>query len=598
MKRIPDEIVDQVRQATDIVELISERVELKKQGNRYSGLCPFHSEKSPSFSVSPDKGMYYCFGCGAGGNAITFVMETEGMSFKEAVSKLADRNDVTLPELEPDRFEQSESTPEQEKKFRMREAHRIVTELYHEVLIQTEAGDAGRIYLENRGIREGAMREFRLGYAPDQDRFTVDSLARRGFDLDEMVEAGLISIGRDGDYRDRFNGRVVFPISDRDGTIVGFSGRSIDGRDPKYVNTAETPLFNKSELLFGFAQARGAMRKIKQVVLVEGNLDVVRVAQAGIPYTVASLGTALTPVHAQNLARIVDEVIICYDGDKAGRAATLKALQLLEAVAVDCSVIRLPDGEDPDSFIGNQGEETFLHWIEQERVSSLEFKSFYFRQGKNLRLEGERVRYIETMLEEIGRTSNPLLRDIYLGKLSEEFKLSKDSLIAQVRPTVQQPKREQVVSDRPVALPTAPPDRTFANWKKAERFLLAYMIRSEEVCLEVREQLGVQFNDPAHQLIAGKLYEFYGAGTQGSPDRFLTMLHDASLQRIVADLEFMLMPEYDPDLLSHYIRAVQNEQQRRLLEEEKSRLNQQTDIRAQAELMQAIIERKRRLKDR
>jgi len=316
MKRIPDEIVDQVRQATDIVELISERVELKKQGNRYSGLCPFHSEKSPSFSVSPDKGMYYCFGCGAGGNSITFVMETEGMSFKEAVSKLADRSDVTLPELEPDRFEQSESTPEQEKKFRMREAHRIVTELYHEVLIQTEAGDVGRIYLENRGIREGAMREFRLGYAPDQDRFTVDSLARRGFDLDEMVEAGLISIGRDGDYRDRFNGRVVFPISDRDGTIVGFSGRSIDGRDPKYVNTAETPLFNKSELLFGFAQARGAMRKIKQVVLVEGNLDVVRVAQAGIPYTVASLGTALTPVHAQNLARIVDEVIICYTGAK------------------------------------------------------------------------------------------------------------------------------------------------------------------------------------------------------------------------------------------------------------------------------------------
>ncbi len=540
MKRIPDEIVDQVRQATDIVELISERVELKKQGNRYSGLCPFHSEKSPSFSVSPDKGMYYCFGCGAGGNAITFVMETEGMSFKEAVSKLADRSDVTLPELEPDRFEQSESTPEQEKKFRMREAHRIVTELYHEVLIQTEAGDAGRIYLENRGIREGAMREFRLGYAPDQDRFTVDSLARRGFDLDEMVEAGLISIGRDGDYRDRFNGRVVFPISDRDGTIVGFSGRSIDGRDPKYVNTAET----------------------------------------------------------QNLARIVDEVIVCYDGDKAGRAATLKALQLLEAVAVDCSVIRLPDGEDPDSFIGNQGEETFLHWIEQKRVSSLEFKSFYFRQGKNLRLEGERVRYIETMLEEIGRTSNPLLRDIYLGKLSEEFKLSKDSLISQVRPTVQQPKREQIVSDRPTAVPTAPPDRTFANWKKAERFLLAYMIRSEEVCLEVREQLGVQFNDPAHQLIAGKLYEFYGTGTQGSPDRFLTMLHDASLQRIVVDLEFMLMPEYDPDLLSHYIRAVQNEQQRRLLEEEKSRLNQQTDIRAQAELMQAIIERKRRLKDR
>ncbi|ACB60311.1 DNA primase [Exiguobacterium sp. PvP048] len=597
MKRLPDELVDQVRQATDIVELISERVELKKQGNRYSGLCPFHSEKSPSFSVSPDKGMYYCFGCGAGGNAITFVMETEGMSFPEAVVKLADRTDIKLPEFE--RSDQTESTPDQEKKYRMREAHRIVADLYHEVMLQTAAGDAGREYLEQRGIQESAMREFKLGYAPDQDRFTVDSLARRNFDLDEMVEAGLISIGRDGDYRDRFNGRVVFPISDRDGTIVGFSGRSIDGRDPKYVNTAETPLFNKSELLFGFAQARGAMRKNKQVVLVEGNLDVVRVAQAGIPYTVASLGTALTPVHAQNLGRIVDEVIVCYDGDKAGRAATLKALRLLEDVAVDCSVIRLPDGEDPDSFIGAQSEETFLRVIEQERISSLEFKSFYFRQGKNLRLEGERVRYIETMLEEIGRTSNPLLRDIYLGKLAEEFHLSKESLLSQVKPLqLQQAKPKQERRQETQVVTSSPQDRTFSNWKRAERFLLAYMIRSEEVGLEVRDQLGVAFNDPAHQLIAGKLYEFYGTNTPADPDRFLTMLHDASLQRIVADLEFMLMPEYDPDLLSHYIRAVQNERQRRTLDEEKSQLSQQTDIRAQAELMQAIIERKRRLKDR
>lgn len=597
MKRLPDELVDQVRQATDIVELISERVELKKQGNRYSGLCPFHSEKSPSFSVSPDKGMYYCFGCGAGGNAITFVMETEGMSFPEAVVKLADRTDIKLPEFE--RSDQTESTPDQEKKYRMREAHRIVADLYHEVMLQTAAGDAGREYLEQRGIQESAMREFKLGYAPDQDRFTVDSLARRNFDLDEMVEAGLISIGRDGDYRDRFNGRVVFPISDRDGTIVGFSGRSIDGRDPKYVNTAETPLFNKSELLFGFAQARGAMRKNKQVVLVEGNLDVVRVAQAGIPYTVASLGTALTPVHAQNLGRIVDEVIVCYDGDKAGRAATLKALRLLEDVAVDCSVIRLPDGEDPDSFIGAQSEETFLRVIEQERISSLEFKSFYFRQGKNLRLEGERVRYIETMLEEIGRTANPLLRDIYLGKLAEEFHLSKESLLSQVKPLQpQQAKPKQERRQETQVVTSSPQDRTFSNWKRAERFLLAYMIRSEEVGLEVRDQLGVAFNDPAHQLIAGKLYEFYGTNTPADPDRFLTMLHDASLQRIVADLEFMLMPEYDPDLLSHYIRAVQNERQRRTLDEEKSQLSQQTDIRAQAELMQAIIERKRRLKDR
>ncbi len=597
MKRLPDELVDQVRQATDIVELISERVELKKQGNRYSGLCPFHSEKSPSFSVSPDKGMYYCFGCGAGGNAITFVMETEGMSFPEAVVKLADRTDIKLPEFE--RSDQTESTPDQEKKYRMREAHRIVADLYHEVMLQTAAGDAGREYLEQRGIQESAMREFKLGYAPDQGRFTVDSLARRNFDLDEMVEAGLISIGRDGDYRDRFNGRVVFPISDRDGTIVGFSGRSIDGRDPKYVNTAETPLFNKSELLFGFAQARGAMRKNKQVVLVEGNLDVVRVAQAGIPYTVASLGTALTPVHAQNLGRIVDEVIVCYDGDKAGRAATLKALRLLEDVAVDCSVIRLPDGEDPDSFIGAQSEETFLRVIEQERISSLEFKSFYFRQGKNLRLEGERVRYIETMLEEIGRTANPLLRDIYLGKLAEEFHLSKESLLSQVKPLqLQQAKPKQERRQETQVVTSSPQDRTFSNWKRAERFLLAYMIRSEEVGLEVRDQLGVAFNDPAHQLIAGKLYEFYGTNTPADPDRFLTMLHDASLQRIVADLEFMLMPEYDPDLLSHYIRAVQNERQRRTLDEEKSQLSQQTDIRAQAELMQAIIERKRRLKDR
>ncbi|WP_114570401.1 DNA primase [Exiguobacterium flavidum] len=591
MKRLPDELVDQVRTSTDIVELISERVELKKQGNRYSGLCPFHSEKSPSFSVSPDKGMYYCFGCGAGGNAITFVMETEGMSFPEAVSKLADRSGVTLPELE--QSDQTESTPEQEKKRRMREAHRIVSDLYHEVLIQTAAGEAGRLYLEGRGIEEASMKAFKLGYAPDLERFTVDSLERRGFDLEEMVEGGLITKGREGDYRDRFHGRVVFPIADRDGTVVGFSGRSIDGRDPKYVNTSESPLFNKSDLLFGFSQARGAMRKAKQVVLVEGNLDVVRVAQAGIPYTVASLGTALTARHADNLARIVDEVIICYDGDKAGQAATVKALRLLEEAAVDCSVVRLGEGDDPDSLIGREGAEVFLRMLEEERISGLEFKSFYFRQGKNLRIEGERLRYIETMLEEVGRTANPLLQEMYLGKLAEEFRLSKDALTAQVK-TVRKP-----VKERPSFTPAVEPEtRSFPNWKRAERFLLAYMIRSEEVGLEVRDALGVAFNDPAHQMIAAKLYEYYGSGAEADPDRFLTVLHDPGLQRIVADLEFMLMPEYDPELLDHYIQAILNEERRKQLDEEKVQLRQQTDIRAQAELMQAIIERKRRLKGR
>lgn len=603
MKRIPDEQIAQIRQATDLVELISERVELKKQGQRLVGLCPFHSENTPSFSVSPEKGMYHCFGCGAGGNAFTFVMETEGLSFPEAVEKLAVRANIEIDDVDT-----SERTlqGDQLKRKQMRDAHRLVAELYHEVLFETEAGEVGLTYLLNRDLSEQTIRTFKLGFAPDQRTFLVDSLTRRGFDLELMVEAGLIAKTKSGDYYDRFEGRVVFPVSDRDGTIVGFSGRSIDGRQPKYVNTSETPLFNKSELLFGFSQARATMRKTHRVVLVEGNVDVLQIVQAGTKETVAALGTAFSAQHARALSRIVEEIVLCFDGDTAGQEATLKAIRALEPFGIDVQVLPLPPGEDPDSWIRAHGSDAWQALLENERMTVLDFMNRMLRRGKNLKLEGERVRFIESMLEEIGKVRNSLLQEVYLKKLAVEFDLPLATLSARLpnRASLQQP--EQLSRIEPVtrtrSAKTAEP-----RWMKVERLLLHAMLHSVSNLVHVRDRLGVAFHDETNRMLATALYTTATDGmSQEEFERVKPVFMEkfcnekASYATRLAEIQMMSAPsEMSEDVLEESIRVIKNYEEKQRIEREKRDIVSDTDsIEEQALKLQQLLAQSRRLKER
>nr|WP_070327001.1 DNA primase [Exiguobacterium sp. s142] len=603
MPRIPDEVIAEVKQATDIVDLISERVELKKQGHRLVGLCPFHSENSPSFSVSPEKGMYHCFGCGAGGNVFTFVMETEGLSFPETIERLATRANIAVEGVAGD----EELTRDQVVRKQMRDAHRIIADLYHEVLMKTEAGEIGLTYLRERGLAEATIGQYKIGYAPDQRRFTVDSLERRGFDLEVMVEAGLISKSRSGEYFDRFEGRVVFPIADRDGTIVGFSGRAIDDRQPKYVNTAETPLFNKSELLFGFSQARASMRKQKRVLLVEGNVDVLQVAQAGTAEVVASLGTAFSSQHARALSRMVDEVVICYDGDHAGQEATLKVVRMLEAYPLDVQVLMLPEKTDPDDYIRTNGREQWQRFVESERLSVLDFMNRTLRRGKNMNREGERIRFIEAMLGEISKTDNSIRRDLYLKKLANEFDIPVETLANRMpRPVSSQVQASPAVRE-PEPIRKRSSKANEPRFVKAEKLLLRAMLSGPERVRFVRDRLGLAYQDEIHRMLATAFYEIVSEDMtleefeQVMPpfmERHCDQRPDYANR--YAEIRLMSAPDdLTEEVLDEYIKVINSYEEQRQIERAKREIGQDAEsIVDQASKLQELITRSRRLRER
>ncbi|MCC5892946.1 DNA primase [Exiguobacterium sp.] len=603
LPRIPDEVIAEVKQATDIVDLISERVELKKQGHRLVGLCPFHSENSPSFSVSPEKGMYHCFGCGAGGNVFTFVMETEGLSFPETIERLATRANIAI---EGGVAGDEQLTQDQLVRKQMRDAHRVVAELYYEVLMKTEAGEVGLTYLRDRGLTETTITQYKIGYAPDQRRFTVDSLERRGFDLEVMVEAGLISKSRAGEYFDRFEGRVVFPIADRDGTIVGFSGRAIDDRKPKYVNTSDTPLFNKSELLFGFPQARAAMRKQKRVFLVEGNVDVLQVAQAGTSEVVASLGTAFSPGHARALSRMVDEVVICYDGDDAGQAATLKVVRLLEAYPLDVQVLPLPEKTDPDDYIRTNGAEQWQRFVDAERLSVLDFMNRTLRRGKNMNREGERIRFIESMLEEISKTDNSIRRDLYIKKLADEFELPAATLASRMPRTAKETsRREPMPEPEPVRKRATKSNES--RWMKAEKLLLRAMLSGPERVRYVRDRLGLSYQDEVHRMLATALYEVVSEDMtleefeQVVPPFMERHCNERpEYANRYAEVRLMAAPdELGEEVLDEYIKVINSYEEQRQIERAKREIAHDAEsIVDQASKLQELINRSRRLRER
>ncbi|WP_236634022.1 MULTISPECIES: DNA primase [unclassified Exiguobacterium] len=603
LPRIPDEVIAEVKQATDIVDLISERVELKKQGHRLVGLCPFHSENSPSFSVSPEKGMYHCFGCGAGGNVFTFVMETEGLSFPETIERLATRANIAVEGVAGD----EELTRDQVVRKQMRDAHRIIADLYHEVLMKTEAGEVGLTYLRERGLAETTIGQYKIGYAPDQRRFTVDSLERRGFDLEVMVEAGLISKSRSGEYFDRFEGRVVFPIADRDGTIVGFSGRAIDDRQPKYVNTAETPLFNKSELLFGFSQARASMRKQKRVLLVEGNVDVLQVAQAGTAEVVASLGTAFSSQHARALSRMVDEVVICYDGDHAGQEATLKVVRMLEAYPLDVQVLMLPEKTDPDDYIRTNGREQWQRFVESERLSVLDFMNRTLRRGKNMNREGERIRFIEAMLGEISKTDNSIRRDLYLKKLANEFDIPVETLANRMpRPVSSQVQASPALRE-PEPIRKRSSKANEPRFVKAEKLLLRAMLSGPERVRFVRDRLGLAYQDEIHRMLATAFYEIVSEDMtleefeQVMPpfmERHCDQRPDYANR--YAEIRLMSAPDdLTEEVLDEYIKVINSYEEQRQIERAKREIGQDAEsIVDQASKLQELITRSRRLRER
>ncbi|WP_010173620.1 DNA primase [Bacillus coahuilensis] len=591
--RIPDEKVNEIRQSVDIVDVISDYVQLKKQGRNYFGLCPFHGESTPSFSVSPDKQIFHCFGCGAGGNVLSFLMDIEGSSFTEALKSVADRSGIAVDVSFPTDAADQES-PEQKSIF---EAHELLSKFYHHLLVNTKQGQDALDYLQNRGFTLDTIKEFNIGWSVPSWDFTVKFLKKRGFSLDEMEEAGLVIRKEDGSYFDRFRSRIMFPIWDEKGRIIAFSGRSLNDETPKYLNSPETKVFNKSQILYNFHRARPAIKKSRQVILFEGFADVISAYAANVHTGLATMGTSLTDQHIQSIKRMAETVVLAFDGDNAGIQAAYRSAKMLTDKGMSVRIAEIPDRLDPDDYIRKYGGERFSESVIGAAVTFMAFKLSYFKIGKNLQNEGDQLKYIEEILREISHLQSPVERDLYLKQLSEEFEISYEALKQQQTAMYfSERKRDpsQFVSKKVAQLPLEKKNKLLPAYINAERYLIAYMLKNEDVTYKVKDLLsGESFNIDEHQAIFTYLLAYYEEGNLPSASSFLSFISDDKLRRLVSEIEMLtIQTEMNPVELTDYVHSVIKQQKMLTIREkeaEKKEAEKHKDYIKAAEIAMDII---------
>ncbi|MDI9480620.1 MAG: DNA primase [Bacillota bacterium] len=420
MSRFNEEVIREINSRLELADIVAETVQLTRKGNRYWGLCPFHQEKTSSFSVTPDRNMFYCFGCHAGGDMITYIMKRDNMDFREAVEYLANRAGVTV---------QKESPAARRKQERARgvvAANLAAAQLYREILLSAK-GKKGLEYLQERRLSPEIVEKFGLGFAPDTWNTIEDYLFKKAFSQEQVKSTGLIKRSdQQNRYYDLFRNRVIFPIHDQRGEVIGFGGRVLDGSLPKYLNTPETELFSKRKNLYGLYQARQAMRNLNQALVVEGYMDCLKMHQAGIENTVATLGTAMTQEQARLLRRFVEEVVVLFDGDDAGQREALRAVEVLRAEGLKVWVVSLPGGKDPDDYLDLYGKEEFLQYIQNSKVDHIEFKlNRYIETETELNLD-TRIRIIKAVQKDIASLESELEKDYYVRLLSRRLQVQEN----------------------------------------------------------------------------------------------------------------------------------------------------------------------------
>lgn len=501
------EVIDEVISRNDIVDVISGYVRLKKSGSSYTGLCPFHNEKSPSFSVSGQRQLYHCFGCGAGGNVITFIMEYENMTFLEAVKMLGERAGVALPQT---------SMSEQDRKERgirerLLEINKIAATYYYRQL-RSENGKAGLAYLKKRELSDSTINSFGLGFAGQSTGSLYKLLKEKGYDDDILKESGLFTYERG--IHEKFWNRVIFPIMDINNKVIGFGGRVMGDAKPKYLNSPETRLFDKSRNLYGLNIARTSRKP--DMIICEGYMDVIAMHQAGFNQAVASLGTSLTPGHARLLKRYTDNVLITYDSDEAGVKAALRAIPILKEAGLSTKVINMRPYKDPDEFIKAMGAEAF-----QERIDNAE-NSFMYEIGILLRNYNRDDPESETAFErevaaKLVTFKEKLERDNYLKAVCRQFMIPEDGMRQMVSGLGNQegiiPRNAGIRSTQP-AEERKPKKKREDGLRQAEKMLLTWLISDKDIFDRVSEHIKPEdFIDPLFAGVAQKIYEQYAGGS-------------------------------------------------------------------------------------
>ena len=538
--RIADDTIEEVRRASDIVDVISQYLQIRKRGKNYLGLCPFHQEKTPSFNVSPEKQMYHCFGCGVGGNVFTFVMEHEKVSFVEAVRTLARRAGITLPEEGPGG--RGEST-EHEGLY---DACKTAGLYYHDTLLHSVEGKLALEYFRHRGFSDATITKFGLGYSKNVWDGLVSMAAGRKLDILPFEKAGLLLRREDGSCYDRFRGRAMFPIFSPSGRTIGFGARKMREDDPlgKYINSPETPIYLKSRSLYGLAQSKEAIRAQEFAVLVEGYADLITLYQAGVENVVASSGTALTEEQIQLIGRYAKSVTLVYDADSAGSKATIRGVDLIIENGLDVSVAVLPEGEDPDSFVKKNGGEEFRRRL-AGAVSFLDFKASTFRDQGLLATPEGKTRAVRSIVETIAKMKDEIKRNFYIKHVAETYGVYETLLFRELEAIVGRDRsRAAYQHGGPVPPPPASGGLSLsavrAGLPPPERDLLKVMLEEgpSMVAFVATHIPPAAFTDPLARRTAELLGKHAAAGGRWDVPAFLDTLDDPSLRTFIADIMF------------------------------------------------------------
>lgn len=510
--KIPEEIVEEIRLRSDIVDTVSEYVRLQRKGKNYLGLCPFHSEKTPSFTVTPDKQIFYCFGCHTGGNVFSFLMKKENWGFVETIEHLAHKHGIVLPEKELSPREREQQT----RRRRWEEIHDWATGYFHEVLLAKSEGESGRQYFQKRGIDQETIKSFRLGYAPDRWDGLIEALGARGVKPQELVDSGLAiekehrehSEGTSPGYYDRFRKRVIFPIMDSRQRTIAFGGRVLDDSLPKYLNSPETAFFNKGHQLYGMHRAHQGIREEGFALLAEGYMDVIALQKAGFPNAVASLGTALTKDQARLLRRYTGRIVIVYDSDQAGIQATLRAGEILRDNSFRVDVLSLSGAKDPDEYLQSRGVEEFRKVLSQSEPY-IQFKYHTRVKAHPPQNAPEKRELVSELAGDIIKVQSPVEREGYERFLSLELGLTLAAIQQEIQGQDQKSskkpreieyshhKQDISVKNRDninryvnmIQTGLSVPDGVY----RAERIILRLLLEQLISAAELRTQLGEQF---------------------------------------------------------------------------------------------------------
>ncbi|HAR3128357.1 TPA: DNA primase [Staphylococcus aureus] len=591
--RIDQSIINEIKDKTDILDLVSEYVKLEKRGRNYIGLCPFHDEKTPSFTVSEDKQICHCFGCKKGGNVFQFTQEIKDISFVEAVKELGDRVNVAV-DIEATQSNSNVQIASDD--LQMIEMHELIQEFYYYALTKTVEGEQALTYLQERGFTDALIKERGIGFAPDSSHFCHDFLQKKGYDIELAYEAGLLSRNEENfSYYDRFRNRIMFPLKNAQGRIVGYSGRTYTGQEPKYLNSPETPIFQKRKLLYNLDKARKSIRKLDEIVLLEGFMDVIKSDTAGLKNVVATMGTQLSDEHITFIRKLTSNITLMFDGDFAGSEATLKTGQNLLQQGLNVFVIQLPSGMDPDEYIGKYGNDAFTAFVKNDKKSFAHYKVSILKDEiahNDLSYE----RYLKELSHDISLMKSSILQQKALNDVAPFFNVSPEQLANEIQfnqaPANYHPEDEYGGYIEPEPIGMAQFDN-LSRQEKAERAFLKHLMRDKDTFLNYYESVDKDnFTNQHFKYVFEVLHDFYAENDQYNISDAVQYVNSNELRETLISLEqYNLNDEPYENEIDDYVNVI-NEKGQETIESLNHKLREATrigDVELQKYYLQQIV---------